>query len=164
MSNKKATKRALLTSITALAMCVVMLVGTTFAWFTDTATANVNKIQAGNLNVALEMLDGTNWVTAEGQTLNFVKAAGGESQAILWEPGAEYKLPKLRVRNDGNLALKYEVAITGAVDATPNNGVNDLELLDVITFSASVGGGTATSGVYGTTIADGALYVPEREG
>ena len=157
MSNKKATKRALLTSITALAMCVVMLVGTTFAWFTDTATANVNKIQAGNLDVALEMLDGTSWVTAEGQTLNFVKAAGGESQAILWEPGAEYKLPKLRVRNDGNLALKYEVAITGAVDATPNNGVNDLELLDVITFSASIGGGTATSGVYGTTIADGAL-------
>ena len=157
MSNKKATKRALLTSITALAMCVVMLVGTTLAWFTDTATANVNRIQAGNLDVALEMLDGTNWVTAEGQTLNFVKAAGGESQAILWEPGAEYKLPKLRVRNDGNLALKYEVAITGAVDATPNNGVNDLELLDVITFSASIGGGTATSGVYGTTIADGAL-------
>ena len=157
MSNKKATKRALLTSITALAMCVVMLVGTTFAWFTDTATANVNKIQAGNLDVALEMLDGTNWVTAEGQTLNFVKAAGGESQAILWEPGAEYKLPKLRVRNDGNLALKYEVAITGAVDATPNNGVNDLELLDVITFSASIGGGTATSGVYGKTIATGAL-------
>lgn len=157
MSNKKATKRALLTSITALAMCVVMLVGTTFAWFTDTATANVNKIQAGNLDVALEMLDGTNWVTAEGQTLNFVKAAGGESQAILWEPGAEYKLPELRVRNDGNLALKYEVAITGAVDATPNNGVNDLELLDVITFRASTGGGTATSGVYGKTIATGAL-------
>ena len=161
MSNKKATKRALLTSITALAMCVVMLVGTTFAWFADTATANVNKIQAGKLDVALEMNIGTKetpkWVTAEGQTLNFVKAAGGENQAILWEPGAEYKLPELRVRNDGNLAIKYEVAITGAVDATPNNGVNDLELLDVITFSASIGGGTATSGVYGTTIATGAL-------
>ena len=158
MSNKKATKRALLTSITALAMCVVMLVGTTFAWFTDTATANVNKIQAGKLDVALEMLDGTNWVTAEGKTLNFVKAANAPAgEKVLWEPGAEYKLPELRVRNDGNLALKYEVAITGAVDATPNNGVNDLELLNVITFSASIGGGTATSGVYGTTIADGAL-------
>ena len=159
MSNKKATKRALLTSITALAMCVVMLVGTTFAWFTDTATANVNKIQAGKLDVALEMFDTAQgkWVTAEGKTLNFVKAAGGENQAILWEPGAEYKLPELRVRNDGSLAIKYEVAITGAVDATPNNGVNDLELLDVITFSASIGGGTATSGVYGTTIATGAL-------
>ena len=160
MSNRKTTKRALLTSITALAMCVVMLVGTTFAWFTDTATANVNKIQAGKLDVALEMFDTAQnkWVTAEGKTLNFVKAANAPAgEKVLWEPGAEYKLPELRVRNDGNLALKYEVAITGAVDATPNNGVNDLELLNVITFSASIGGGTATSGVYGKTIATGAL-------
>lgn len=162
MSNKKATKRALLTSITALAMCVVMLVGTTFAWFTDTATANVNKIQAGKLDVALEMNIGTatspNWVTAEGKTLEFKKAVAATSgEKVLWEPGAEYKLPELRVRNDGNLAIKYEVAITGAVDATPNNGVNDMELLDVITFSASIGGGPATSGVYGTTIAAGEL-------
>ena len=135
MSNKKATKRALLTSITALAMCVVMLVGTTFAWFTDTATANVNRIQAGNLDVALEMLDGTNWVTAEGQTLNFVKAAGGESQAILWEPGAEYKLPKLRVVNNGNLNIKYKVEVTGIqMNRQPVAGVFDLN--DVITWKA----------------------------
>lgn len=135
MSNKKATKRALLTSITALAMCVVMLVGTTFAWFTDTATANVNRIQAGNLDVALEMLDGTNWVTAEGQTLNFVKAAGGESQAILWEPGAEYKLPELRVVNNGNLNIKYKVEVTGIqMNRQPVAGVFDLN--DVITWKA----------------------------
>ena len=135
MSNKKATKRALLTSITALAMCVVMLVGTTFAWFTDTATANVNKIQAGKLDVALEMLDGTNWVTAEGQTLNFVKAAGGESQAILWEPGAEYKLPELRVVNNGNLNIKYKVEVTGIqMNRQPVAGVFDLN--DVITWKA----------------------------
>ena len=135
MSNKKATKRALLTSITALAMCVVMLVGTTFAWFTDTATANVNRIQAGNLDVALEMLDGTNWVTAEGQTLNFVKAAGGENQAILWEPGAEYKLPELRVVNNGNLNIKYKVEVTGIqMNRQPVAGVFDLN--DVITWKA----------------------------
>ena len=54
MNNKKATKRALLTSIMALVMCVVMLVGTTFAWFTDTASTGVNKIVAGNLKVDLE--------------------------------------------------------------------------------------------------------------
>ena len=59
-NNQKATKRALLTSVMALVMCVVMLVGTTFAWFTDTASTAVNKIQAGNLDVALEMsTDGT---------------------------------------------------------------------------------------------------------
>lgn len=137
MSNKKATKRALLTSITALAMCVVMLVGTTFAWFTDTATANVNKIQAGNLDVALEMFDTAQgkWVTAEGKTLNFVKAAGGENQAILWEPGAEYKLPDLRVVNNGNLNIKYKVEVTGIqMNRQPVAGVFDLN--DVITWKA----------------------------
>ena len=136
MSNKKATKRALLTSITALAMCVVMLVGTTFAWFTDTATANVNKIQAGKLDVALEMKDSAgSWVTAEGKTLNFVKAAGGENQAILWEPGAEYKLPELRVVNNGNLNIKYKVEVTGIqMNRQPVAGVFDLN--DVITWKA----------------------------
>ena len=69
MNNRKQTKRALLTSIMALVMCVVMLLGTTFAWFTDTASTNVNKIQAGNLDVLLEMqeADGT-WDRAEGNS------------------------------------------------------------------------------------------------
>ena len=118
-------------------MCVVMLVGTTFAWFTDTATANVNKIQAGKLDVALEMFDTAQgkWVTAEGKTLNFVKAAGGENQAILWEPGAEYKLPKLRVVNNGNLNIKYKVEVTGIqMNRQPVAGVFDLN--DVITWKA----------------------------
>lgn len=134
MSNKKATKRALLTSITALAMCVVMLVGTTFAWFTDTATANGNKIQAGNLDVALEMLDGTNWVTAEGKTLSFLqKQAGGtvtQNANILWEPGCTYELPALRVVNKGNLALKYKIQITGIQGNAKLNKVIDWTIND----------------------------------
>ncbi len=115
-NNQKATKRALLTSVMALVMCVVMLVGTTFAWFTDTASTAVNKIQAGNLNVALEMWNGEKWVDAENQTLNFLQKQGEKqvpSEDILWEPGCTYELPKLRVINKGNLALKYKVAITG---------------------------------------------------
>ena len=113
-NNQKATKRALLTSVMALVMCVVMLVGTTFAWFTDTASTAVNKIQAGNLKVDLEMQkpDGS-WVSAKGQTLEFKKAAGHESEEVLWEPGCTYELPALRIVNKGNLALKYKVAITG---------------------------------------------------
>ena len=113
-NNQKATKRALLTSAMALVMCVVMLVGTTFAWFTDTASTAVNKIQAGNLDVELQMKDsGGNWVKAEGKTLNWVKAEGHENEKVLWEPGCTYKLPELRIVNKGNLALKYKVAITG---------------------------------------------------
>ena len=112
MTNRKSTKRALLGSVMAMVLCLAMLVGATFAWFTDTASTGVNKIQAGNLDVALEMKDASgNWVPAEGKTLDFVKAAAGEQ--VLWEPGCTYTLPELRVVNNGNLALKYKVVITG---------------------------------------------------
>ena len=114
MTNRKSTKRALLGSVMAMVLCLAMLVGATFAWFTDTASTGVNKIQAGKLDVALEMKDASgNWVPAEGKTLDFVKAADAKGEAILWEPGCTYTLPELRVVNNGNLALKYKVAITG---------------------------------------------------
>ena len=114
MTNRKSTKRALLGSVMAMVLCLAMLVGATFAWFTDTASTNVNKIQAGKLDVVLEMqnADGK-WVSAEGKTLDFVKAADAKGEAILWEPGCTYELPALQIRNNGNLALKYKVIITG---------------------------------------------------
>ena len=114
MTNRKSTKRALLGSVMAMVLCMAMLVGATFAWFTDTASTGVNKIQAGNLDVVLEMqnADGK-CVSAEGKTLDFVKAADAKGEATLWEPGCTYELPALRIRNNGNLALKYKVIITG---------------------------------------------------
>ena len=140
MNNRKATKRALLTSVMALVMCVVMLVGTTFAWFTDTASTNVNKIQAGNLNIELQMKDNDgNWVNAEGKTLTFKTQDNRAADKILWEPGCTYKLPELRVVNNGNLALKYEIAITGVTGSA--------KLLDAIKFTAKVGDSTTLVGL-----------------
>ena len=111
MNTKKATKRALLTSVMALVMCVVMLVGTTFAWFTDTASTAVNKIVAGNLDIKLLAEDGV--TSLEGATLKWQKAGGAENEDVLWEPGCRYKLQPIIIKNAGNLALKYKVAITG---------------------------------------------------
>ena len=132
MTNRKSTKRALLGSVMAMVLCLAMLVGATFAWFTDTASTNVNKIQAGNLDVALEMqnADGK-WVSAEGKTLDFVKAADAKGEAILWEPGCTYELPALRIRNNGNLALKYKVIITGINGSAKLNTVIDWTIGDV---------------------------------
>ena len=110
MTNSKNTKRALVSSALAILMCVAMLIGTTFAWFTDTASTSVNKIQAGTLDVQLVDKDGND---LEGKTLDFAKAAGHESEAILWEPGCTYELPAVYVKNNGNLALKYKIQITG---------------------------------------------------
>ena len=154
-NNKKATKRALLTSVMALVMCVVMLVGTTFAWFTDTASTAVNKIQAGNLDIELQYATAwdnttgapTGWDKAEGKTLTFKTKDNRAADKILWEPGCTYELPELRIVNKGNLALKYKISISGAKDATPENDKNDLKLLDVIDWTYSVigAGGDATA-------------------
>ena len=126
MMNSKTTKRALVSSALAILMCVAMLIGTTFAWFTDTASTAVNKIQAGNLDVALEMFDTAQnkWVTAEGKTLQF-KTADNRTTDILWEPGCRYELPALRVVNKGNLALKYKIQITGIQGDAKLNEVID---------------------------------------
>ncbi len=100
-NNQKATKRALLTSVMALVMCVVMLVGTTFAWFTDTASTAVNKIQAGNLDIEVKYtLDGDNWNDLDGAADIFQKG--------LWEPG-HTEVVALKFKNNGNLALKYSI-------------------------------------------------------
>ena len=144
MNNKKATKRALLTSVMALVMCVVMLVGTTFAWFTDTASTGVNKIQAGNLDVALEMKDGDNWVSAEGKTLQF-KTADSRTDNILWEPGCTYELPQLRVVNKGNLALKYMIKITGIKGDAKLNEVIKWTITDSATNADIVTAATDTT-------------------
>ena len=126
MTSSKSTKRALVSSALAILMCVAMLIGTTFAWFTDTASTAVNKIQSGNLDVALEMsTDGTNWESAEGKILSFKKVAGHENEEVLWEPGCTYELPKLRVVNKGNLALKYKIQITGIQGDAKLNEVID---------------------------------------
>ena len=96
------TKRALLTSVLAIVACVAMLIGSTFAWFTDTASTGVNKIQAGNLDVKLMYsTDMQTWKEATDQTKLFDDNA-------LWEPGYT-QVVYLKVINAGDLALKYEL-------------------------------------------------------
>ena len=130
MNTKKATKRALLTSVMALVMCVVMLGGTTFAWFTDTASTGVNKIQAGNLKVDIIGADSENHVSM----LSFTKAGATDAEAgaeILWEPGCRYLTEGFRIANKGNLALKWKAQVNkGATAANEGN----FDLLDVINF------------------------------
>ena len=111
MNNKKTTKRALLSSVMAIVLCLAMLIGTTFAWFTDSASTAVNKIQAGNLEIELQMKDNNgNWVNAEGKTLPFLVEGKipAKGTQILWEPGCTYYVPEVRVVNKGNLAVKFE--------------------------------------------------------
>ncbi len=129
MTKHVSTKRALILSLLSMLLCVSMLVGSTYAWFTDTATTAVNTIQSGKLDVALEMSTngGTTWENAEGKTLQFLVDGilPAEGTQILWEPGCTYELPLLRVVNNGNLALKYKLVITGINGSAKLNEVID---------------------------------------
>ena len=123
---KTNSKKALLSSAFALVLSAAMLIGTTFAWFTDTASTGVNKIQAGNLDIELQMKDNNGkWVNAEGKTLSFLVNGKipAEGTQILWEPGCTYTLPELRIVNNGNLALKYKVVVSGIQGSAKLNKV-----------------------------------------
>ena len=117
----KNSSKALFQSVVALILCVSMLVGTTFAWFTDSVTSGVNQILSGNLDVDLVDAAGN---SLEGQPLTFRDVNG--NTAILWEPGCTFKTQGFRVANKGSLALKYTMYINGLL--------GDSELLDVIDF------------------------------
>ena len=139
--NKNTTKRSLLASVLALVMCVTMLVGTTFAWFTDSASVGVNKIEAGTLDIdvyyanVIEPKEDTVWNRlTEDSELSFLRKDGDklvQDKDILWEPNGTYSLPALKIVNNGNLALKYKVLITGIQgDAELNDVIDWTMLLD----------------------------------
>jgi len=109
MTKKHSNKRALVASMLALALCFTMLIGTTFAWFTDSATSSGNVIKTGTLDVEMYWADGklnpadtaTTWTDATtGPIFNNDK----------WEPGYT-EVRHVKIENLGSLALKYKVQI-----------------------------------------------------
>lgn len=110
MKNNTPLYRSLVSSSLAILICLSMLVGTTFAWFTDTASTSVNDIQAGTLQVDIVDSEGTSIADAG---LEFVSMDGKRGAEILWEPGATYYTTAFRIRSTGTLALKYQLLLTG---------------------------------------------------
>lgn len=128
-------------------VCVALLIGSTFAWFTDSVTSGKNKIVAGNLDVELEYWDGANWHTVTENT-NLFKPTEGED-ATLWEPGhTEYV--QLRIRNAGTLALTYDFSVSvygdengGEEKEYTNMDGGKFKLSDSLVFSKTDGANTA---------------------
>ena len=136
---KTNSKKALISSAFALVLSVAMLIGTTFAWFTDTASTGVNKIVSGNLKV--DIIGETS--DSHISTLKFTKAGAetdaGAAEEILWEPGCRYLTEGFRIANKGNLALKWKAQvnmnniINGKVEGS-TIAKDGKSLLDVIDF------------------------------
>lgn len=109
MTRSSVTKKALFISTCALLFSMLMMAGSTFAWFTDSVSTGSNKITTGSLKV--ELLHTNAKVTKEEavtqSTLLFTDKNG---EAISWEPGA-VAYENFTVKNDGDLALNYRLAL-----------------------------------------------------
>ena len=137
MTNTKSTKRALLMSVISLLLCFTMLVGTTFAWFTDSVTSANNIITSGNLDIELYyQLEGeTSW-TKVTETTNVFK------EDTLWEPG-HTEVVKLKIVNEGSLALKYNLGVNVASETgSVNMAGEDFLLSEFIKFAVIDGENT----------------------
>ena len=136
------TKKALIMSVLSMVLCIAMLIGMTFAWFTDTASTGVNKIQAGNLKVGFEYWDGEKYVDAKNVSLF--------SEDTRWEPG-HTEIVYLKVTNKGNLALKYKLSTINTFEyqyAKNSNG-DQILLSDYLEIGIAEGK-NAAEGTYAT--------------
>ena len=130
MKRKNTARNALFTSIISLLLCVSMLVGTTFAWFTDEVKSGNNVIASGNLDIDLDYAifnengEVSEWKTVQNSTELFDKTA-------LWEPG-HTEVTYLRMSNKGSLDLKYQLGIN-VTETTGTNVYNkEFKLSDYI--------------------------------
>jgi len=128
MTKKNSTKRALVASILVLCMCFTMLIGTTFAWFTDSATSSGNVIKTGTLNVGMYWADGTKAVpTSDADWTDATSGAIFNNEN--WEPGyAEVR--HVKIANEGSLALKYKVQIIANGEVSKLAEVIDVYYVD----------------------------------
>ncbi len=110
-------KRRWLYSLLSLVLCIVMLVGTTLAWFSDTVSAS-GKVEAGKLKIDFQKFDGTDYVSVRDSGENIFD--DGNSK-VYWEPGMTQIL-YLAVENLEELPVKYQILIdVQGIDAEDGN-------------------------------------------
>ena len=106
---KRTTKVAIILSVLSLLVCITLLLGTTFAWFTDTAKSTANRIEAGSLEVKLLMdkAENGNYTDISNGNGDIFSETGN---GIDWEPG-KTEIVYLAVENAGSLDLKYNIVL-----------------------------------------------------
>ena len=94
---KNAALKVLLLSVFVTFMCLSMLVGTTYAWLTDSVTSGRNIIISGTLDVELNYYnDGGQWVPADNNIFADVD----------WQPGRIY-YRAVQIKNNGDMPIKF---------------------------------------------------------
>ena len=165
-TNKKSTKRTLLTSFSSLLICMVMFIGTTFAWFTDNVTSGKNIIKSGTLDLEMywtDDLNGGEWYNVEDDEHNTIFDYDN------WEPGYT-DVKYIKLVNKGNLALNYNLALTpiGSVGKLAEvinvfYADNEVEVKDRSDLSSLIAIGLLNNVMDGGATADGTLLTADQQ-
>ena len=123
--SKKA--RTLVLSMVTACLCLALIVGATYALFSDMFTVN-NHLKAGKLEVGLERIgytactlgdDGTLTESEDPSVVDLVDDGSTLFQMDTIVPGSWYEA-KLRVRNNGDVAFDYGVRVLWNENADAN--------------------------------------------
>ena len=149
MTRSSVTKKALFISTCALLFSMLMMAGSTFAWFTDSVSTGSNKITTGSLEVKL-LHTNAKVTKEEAVTQSTLLFTDKNGETISWEPGA-VAYENFTVKNAGNLALNYRLVL----DLNNANTIkeNGKSLKDVLKVKV-VKGGVSDDNVTKEALAD----------
>jgi predicted ribosomally synthesized peptide with SipW-like signal peptide len=124
---KSAAKKTLIASAVAMSLSALLFAGTTFAWFTDSASSGISTVTSGNLKIGFEVWNGEEYVAVDENTNIF------GAQTNLWEPG-HVQTAYVRISNQGSLSLKYNLNMTASANSFVNVNEDTTNLSNFITF------------------------------
>ena len=100
MNQKRKIKSGLIIGVLVIVLAISALIGTTFAWFSDSTTSGHNKIISGRLDVGMNY-----WNSENGEYLDATNVPLFNENA-LWEPGY-MEIAYLEIENRGTLAFNF---------------------------------------------------------
>lgn len=141
MTTSKTAKLSVLTTLICLILCGSMLLGSTYAWFSDSVNNTENIIASGKLDVEMTYsTDGSSWTDAStGKIFNYT----------LWEPGYT-DVKYIKIENAGNLAFKFALTLTTGEGADTKLA----EVIDVYMGTGATSRNDVTNMICVGTLAD----------
>lgn len=110
--HNKTSKQTIIISLLVIVFCIVCLTGATFALFTNDLEDGTIGITTTSGNVKVDLIDTSvdDPKSLVGKTLEFQTST--INKEILFEPGAKFYTQGFKVKNAGNIPIKYRLSVS----------------------------------------------------
>lgn len=137
MKIRLSAKKSLVLTAVSMLMCISMLIGTTYAWFSDSAVSSHNRISSGSLKLSV-----LRWNSEQNKFIELPKNSDNTlfKNDEKWEPGYTHA-EILRIENAGSLALRYRAIFKNLNLPTNSSEISLADVIEVYAFSNPQTGG-----------------------